>query len=215
MIAGVGGLAIGMVVLVFRDILAQKLFPKLTREQSAKQLRLIIIAVWSLGALGIVAWATVEIVTHPSPSPNPDNNATVSANPVPQPEPTPPPDRTFVEQGVHKQFLAEFADAMQKNSHRQSDFPDLIRKVLCDVFDDTVYYNLRKVLSADLNDPRVKTFNAQCDGMSNTLFATMNNWGLDGSGTPISSEVFDREEALAHIDKASFDLLATAWSFFP
>ena len=52
-IAGIGGLAIGMLVLIFRDVIRKKIFPKLSREQAYSLLRLILILAWSVALVGI------------------------------------------------------------------------------------------------------------------------------------------------------------------
>ena len=55
-IAGIGGLALGVFLLLFRDIIRRNIFPKLPAEQAFRLLRLITVAVWSVAIVGIAAW---------------------------------------------------------------------------------------------------------------------------------------------------------------
>ena len=64
-IAGIGGLALGVLLIVFRDIVRKKIFPKLPPAEAYRLLRLITVAVWSVAIVGILAWV---YVAHASPS---------------------------------------------------------------------------------------------------------------------------------------------------
>src|SRR5215510_2894526 len=55
-IAGIGGIALGVLLIIFRDFLKKNIFAKLTKEQSFRLLRLLLILVWSVAIVGIVAW---------------------------------------------------------------------------------------------------------------------------------------------------------------
>lgn len=55
-IAGIGGIALGVFLLLFRDLISKRIFPTLTRDQSFRLLRLIVILVWSVAIAGIGAW---------------------------------------------------------------------------------------------------------------------------------------------------------------
>lgn len=55
-IAGVGGIALGVMLFLFRDIIRKNLISKLTKTDSYKILRLIIILVWIVTIFGIYAW---------------------------------------------------------------------------------------------------------------------------------------------------------------
>lgn len=54
--AGIGGIAIGALLLVFRETLRKSIFPKMTREQGYKTIRMILIMVWTVALAGIAAW---------------------------------------------------------------------------------------------------------------------------------------------------------------
>jgi hypothetical protein len=55
-VAGIGGLALGVFLLLFREIIRKKIFPKLPPAEAYSLLRLIIVAVWSVAIVGIAAW---------------------------------------------------------------------------------------------------------------------------------------------------------------
>lgn len=56
-VAGLAGLSLGVLLILFRDIIRKKIFPDLTKEHAYRLLRLIVILVWSIAVLGIGAWA--------------------------------------------------------------------------------------------------------------------------------------------------------------
>jgi hypothetical protein len=55
-VAGIGGLALGVFLLLCRDIIRKNIFPKLPPAEAYQLLRLITLAVWSVAIIGIVAW---------------------------------------------------------------------------------------------------------------------------------------------------------------
>ena len=59
-IGGIGGVALGVFLLLTRDILRKKIFQRLTKKQTYSLLRLISILAWSIGVLGIIAWFLVS-----------------------------------------------------------------------------------------------------------------------------------------------------------
>jgi len=72
-IAGIGGIALGVFLLLFRDIIRKRIFPKLTKAQAFQLIRLIAVLVFLIALAGIGAWVWVE--THPAPPP-PDSKST-------------------------------------------------------------------------------------------------------------------------------------------
>jgi len=56
-VAGIAGLTVGVLLLLFRDIIRKKIFPGLTQEHGYRLPRLIVILVWSLAVIGIATWA--------------------------------------------------------------------------------------------------------------------------------------------------------------
>jgi hypothetical protein len=59
-VAGLAGLSVGVVLLLFRDGIRKNIFSSLTREHSLQLIRLILIIVWSLAIIGISAWTYAE-----------------------------------------------------------------------------------------------------------------------------------------------------------
>jgi FOG: HEAT repeat len=59
-VAGIGGIAIGALILLFRDIIRKNIFPSLVKQQAYKLLVLIVVLVWSVAIAGIVAWVLVN-----------------------------------------------------------------------------------------------------------------------------------------------------------
>lgn len=56
-VAGIGGVSLGVVLFVFRDIIKKNIFPKFRDEKLGfRLLRYMVFAVWSLAVLGIGAW---------------------------------------------------------------------------------------------------------------------------------------------------------------
>lgn len=55
-VAGIAGLGIGAMLLIFREVIRRNIFPKLEKDHAYKIIRLIVILVWSIAVLGIFAW---------------------------------------------------------------------------------------------------------------------------------------------------------------
>jgi len=85
-VAGIGGLAIGALIIVFKEVIRKNIFPNLTKQNAYRLLRLIVVLVFFLAISGIVAWIYVNIAsnsvstskeaeTHPlTKPPLPDSN---------------------------------------------------------------------------------------------------------------------------------------------
>lgn len=69
-IAGIGGLAIGALLLVFRDVIRKEIFPSLTREHAYQILRLLIVLTFLIALAGIAAWVWVQTRMPVSPKPS-------------------------------------------------------------------------------------------------------------------------------------------------
>jgi hypothetical protein len=67
-VAGIGGLALGVFLLLFKDIIRKNIFPRLPPPEAYRLLRLITGAVWSVAIVGILAWVYVETREPASPS---------------------------------------------------------------------------------------------------------------------------------------------------
>lgn len=59
-IAGIGGLALGVFLLLFRELIIKKIFPNLTREHGYKILRLFMILTFMISVVGIIAWISSQ-----------------------------------------------------------------------------------------------------------------------------------------------------------
>ncbi len=55
-IAGFGGLALGVLLLIFRDVIQKNIFATLTKQQSYNLIRLIIVLTWTIAFFGISLW---------------------------------------------------------------------------------------------------------------------------------------------------------------
>src|SRR5262252_1824839 len=53
---GIGGVALGVFFLLFRDVIRKKIFPTLKKDDAYRLLRLITVLVWSVAVIGIAAW---------------------------------------------------------------------------------------------------------------------------------------------------------------
>ncbi len=59
-IAGIGGLALGVFLLLFRDIIAKNIFPQLAKKDAYRLLRLISFLIFLIAAFGLAAWVLIE-----------------------------------------------------------------------------------------------------------------------------------------------------------
>ena len=58
-IAGIGGIALGVFLILFREIIRKKIFPTLKKDHAYRLLRLIAILVFIVALAGISAWVWV------------------------------------------------------------------------------------------------------------------------------------------------------------
>jgi len=64
MAAGIGGISLGVLLFVLRDIIKKNIFPKFKDEKNAyRLLRMIIWSVWTVALFGIAAWVVTTIGT--------------------------------------------------------------------------------------------------------------------------------------------------------
>jgi len=81
-VAGLGGLAIGMALLLFREIIQKEIFPRLTKEHAFQIIRLLVICTWSIALVGIGAWV-YSAARQPPPSPHhPSDAGNIGAKPA-------------------------------------------------------------------------------------------------------------------------------------
>jgi hypothetical protein len=60
-IAGIGGISLGLLLMVFRDIIGKKIFPNLTKQQGYKLLELITVLTFIVALLGVSAWIFLQL----------------------------------------------------------------------------------------------------------------------------------------------------------
>ena len=71
-IAGIGGIAVGVALILFRDIIGKSIFPKLPASKAYNLLSFVTAAAWSIAIAGIGAWVYVAHVPSSAASPNVD-----------------------------------------------------------------------------------------------------------------------------------------------
>jgi len=59
-VAGIGGLALGAVVFIFREVIRKEIFPRLTKAQAYSLLNRIVILIFVIGVLGIAAYLLIN-----------------------------------------------------------------------------------------------------------------------------------------------------------
>jgi len=60
-VAGIGGLSLGVLLLLFREIIRKNIFPNLTKTQAYSIIKLIVVLTFIVAAFGIVAWVYIEL----------------------------------------------------------------------------------------------------------------------------------------------------------
>jgi hypothetical protein len=65
-VAGIGGLALGVLLILFREVIRKKIFPNLSKEQAYRLLRMIVVLVFVVAIVGILAWVYIETVDRAS-----------------------------------------------------------------------------------------------------------------------------------------------------
>ncbi len=67
-IAGIGGIALGTLLLLFREFIRKNIFPNLTKNQSYNLLKIFLFLIWSVAVLGLAAWIFVGQVEQANPA---------------------------------------------------------------------------------------------------------------------------------------------------
>lgn len=60
-VAGIGGLSIGLVLIIFRQVILKNM-EVIDRKRAYRLLRLTVILTWSIAVLGLVLWATPTFI---------------------------------------------------------------------------------------------------------------------------------------------------------
>ena len=61
-IASIAGISLGIIFLIFRQIIAKKIFPRLSPEHAYRILRLIITLIFIIGIVGMLLWSLNPII---------------------------------------------------------------------------------------------------------------------------------------------------------
>ena len=59
-VLGVGGLALGIFFLLFREVIRKSIFPTLKKDDAYRLLQLISLLIWSVAVIGLGAWVWSE-----------------------------------------------------------------------------------------------------------------------------------------------------------
>jgi hypothetical protein len=73
-VAGIGGIALAVLLMVFREVIQKNIFTSLSQEEGYRLLRLIIVSTWSVAIIGIGAW----LYAKNQPTPTADQTAAVA-----------------------------------------------------------------------------------------------------------------------------------------
>jgi hypothetical protein len=66
-VAGIGGIALGVLLVIYKEVLRLKIFPMLSKAHAYKIIRLLVILVGLVALAGLAAWVWVEENTGESP----------------------------------------------------------------------------------------------------------------------------------------------------
>jgi hypothetical protein len=66
--AGLAGLVVGMIVILFKEIIRKRIFPLLPKRDAYRLLRTILVLAWSLAIVGIGSWTYLEVNAREVPS---------------------------------------------------------------------------------------------------------------------------------------------------
>src|SRR3982750_2049400 len=65
-VAGIGGIALAVLLMVFREVIRKNSFPSLSQQEGYRLLRLVIISTWSIAIIGVGAWVYAKGQATPS-----------------------------------------------------------------------------------------------------------------------------------------------------
>lgn len=67
-IAGIGGIALGTFLILFREVIRKKIFPQLTKQQGYRIILVFLFLTWSVAIAGVIAWVMTKDDHKPSVS---------------------------------------------------------------------------------------------------------------------------------------------------
>lgn len=59
-VAGIGGIALAILLLLFRDVIRKNIFPMLGQAQAYRLIKLVVLLTFSISALGLAAWVYMQ-----------------------------------------------------------------------------------------------------------------------------------------------------------
>ena len=59
-VAGIGGIALGIFLLLFRELIRKSIFPTLKKDDGYRLMKLLAVLVWSVALTGVGAWMWLE-----------------------------------------------------------------------------------------------------------------------------------------------------------
>ena len=83
-VAGVGGLALWVLLMVYRDVIRKNIFPTLTPEHGYRLIRLMIVLVFLVAVVGIGAWVYAGRVPATDPVPGTKTNPATTLDVSPE-----------------------------------------------------------------------------------------------------------------------------------
>ena len=77
-IAGIGGIALGIFFLLFRDVIRRNIFSTMSQINSYRLMRQLLYLVWSVAIIGILVWAGLELKRAGNGLENPQTHNTIT-----------------------------------------------------------------------------------------------------------------------------------------
>ncbi|WP_106791158.1 hypothetical protein [Aquimarina sp. Aq78] len=68
-VAGIGGVSLGVLLIIFKEVIRKKIFPKLDRSQSYRIIRAIIFYTFITAIIGLVSYVVIELNRTNRPEP--------------------------------------------------------------------------------------------------------------------------------------------------
>jgi len=108
-VAGIGGLALGVFLLLFRSVITKNIFPQLTKDHAYKIIRQFLYLTFAIGVLGIAAWVVVALMVGRGSSapPRVEQGVTKQPQSIPPPAPVTKQSRPLAEESKPKKSAAK------------------------------------------------------------------------------------------------------------
>jgi hypothetical protein len=63
-VAGIGGLALGVLMVLYREVIRRRIFPQLSQDQAYRVIRLIVVLTWTVALVGVGSWVYTSRPQH-------------------------------------------------------------------------------------------------------------------------------------------------------